>query len=206
MTSQPGSWTVQWRELTIPDGGPPVLVHRLFVEPATKSTTTLVRFPAGWRRPVSGHYVVEEEALFLEGSFRMTGLEYPGVTYAFFPAGYLRENSVSTHGALAIASFGGRADWVRGSATTYSTATVRVANWRKLPVSRSLAGRSGRLLRKHATGSTWIFEDAPSGIAPDDAVLELFSLADHSWMRVAPEEPIPALTAPVYCRIRTLSC
>ena len=203
MTSQAGSQTVEWRELTIPDGQPPVLVKRLFIDPLTHGVTTLVRFPPGWRRPATGYYVVEEEALFLEGSFRMTGLEYPGVTYAFFPAGFSREDSVSVAGALAIASFGGRADWVRGSTTTDSLASVRVADWRKQPVSDPPGLRGARLLRKHAEGSTWIFERAPSGSAPVDAVMELTSLADHGWARVAAGAAIPALRGPVYCRLRT---
>jgi hypothetical protein len=203
VTSQAGSPTTEWRELTIPDGQPPVLVHRLFVDPLTNGVTTLVRFPHGWRRPVAGYYVVEEEALFLEGSFRMTGLEYPGTTYAFFPAGFPRADSVSTSGAVAIASFGGRADWVRGSTAADSVASVRVADWRKLPISDFLGRHGARLLREHAAGSTWMFEQAPSGRAPVDAVMELTSLADHRWARVAAGTAIPALTGPVYCRLRT---
>jgi hypothetical protein len=152
-----------------------------------------------------GYYAVEEEALFLEGSFRMTDLEYPGVTYGFFPRGYRRVDSVSVDGALALASFGGRADWVQGSTVVDAGAAVRVADWRALPVTASAELRAaGRLLRRHPIGSTWLFEDAPSGQAPADAVLELFSVSDHSWERVLPGAAIPALAPPVYCRVRSL--
>lgn len=203
MTSQAGTQTAEWREFSIPDGQPPVLVRRLFLDPLTNGVTTLVRFPPGWRRPVTGYYPVEEEALFLEGSFGMTGVVYPGVTYAFFPTGYSREDSVSTAGALAVASFGGRADWLRGSTATASAASVRVADWRKLPLSDSFSLSGARLLREHAAGSTWMFEHAPSGRAPVDATIELISLADHNWVRVAPGNAIPALSGPVYCRLLT---
>jgi hypothetical protein len=203
--SRAGSRTTEWRELAIPDGQPPVLVQRLFVDPITAGVTTLVRFPPGWRRPVTGYYVVEEEALFLEGSFHMSGLDYPGVTYAFFPAGYGRDDSVASDGMLAIASFGGRAEWRRGSAATDSAGMVRIAEWQKMSDTDlvEMSGSRGRLLRRHAAGSTWILERAPSGHAPAGTVVELFSLADHTWARISAGTAMPAFAGPVYCRLRT---
>jgi hypothetical protein len=135
----------------------------------------------------------------------MTGLEYPGVTYAYFSAGYGREGSVSSDGALALASFGGRADWVRGSTTSEAATTVRIADWTELPLTPSvvLGSRPAQMLRRHSSGSTWMFDEAPTGTVPDDMALELFSLRDHTWVRLGAGGKIPALAPPVYGRIRS---
>jgi hypothetical protein len=203
---KPGA--LEWRELVIPDGEPAVLVHRLFSDPATGVLATLVRFPAGWRRPHSGHYLVEEEALFLDGSFEMSGLEYQAGTFAFFPAGYLRESSIAANGAMAVAWFGGRADWYRGPGPTDSLEAVRIPEWKQLPRAGPppLPSVDGaRLLRRHASGSTWILDRSPSGHAPENAAVELLSLADLSFVRLDAGASMPQMVAPLLCRLRAVS-
>jgi hypothetical protein len=202
---EPGG--VEWRELVIPDGEPAVLVHRLFSDPGTGALTTLVRFPPGWRRPHSGHYVVEEEALFLDGSFEMSGLEYHAGTFAFFPAGYHRESSIAPNGAMALAWFGGRADWHRGMSAASALEAIRIADWKQLPHTEPppLPGLEGaRLLRRHASGSTWILDRGPGGQTPEKVTVELLSLSDLTFVRLGAGASIPKLVAPVLCRLRAI--
>jgi hypothetical protein len=176
-------------------------VKRLYVDPASKAFTTLVQFPKGWRRPPAGHYPVDEEVLFLEGSFEMSGELYVAGSYVVFPAGYLRDDSRSPGGALAIARFGGSDRWVLGPGGDTVAQPLAIRDWRTVPERQSpfAAGSEGRLLRTHEAGETWILEQSPEGIAPGQ--VELFSLSDHRWARVMPGERLPTAPGPVYCRL-----
>jgi hypothetical protein len=182
------------------DADPPVHVRRLFSDPLTGSFSTLVRFPEGWRRPELGHYPVDEEALFMDGSFEMSGHMYGPRSYAYFPAGYPRESSSSRHGAFALAWFGGRGRWRRGRAAPWDPG-VEIPDWDALPLSESPLGR-GRMLRRHPSGDTWILERAPSGRSPAHAVAEMLSLVNQAWVRLDPGESFPTWAGPIFCRFR----
>jgi len=101
-----------WREITIPDGSPAVAVARLREE-AGGAFWTLVRFPAGWSRPITGHYLVDEEFWVLEGDLVMNGVTYRPDQGDYLRAGTPRSDTRSETGALAIARFAGPATWVR---------------------------------------------------------------------------------------------
>ena len=73
----------------------------------------LVRFPAGWSRPATGHYRVDEDFWILEGELEMSGITYGPEQGALIPAGTPRSQSRSEAGALAVARFDGPAAWVR---------------------------------------------------------------------------------------------
>ena len=75
---------------------------------------TLVRFPPGWTRPASGHYLCDEEFWVLEGELEMSGATYGPDQGAVIPGGAPRSDSRTPRGALALARFGGPATWVRG--------------------------------------------------------------------------------------------
>jgi len=103
---------LEWQEITIPDGSPAVTVARLREE-AGGAFWALVRFPAGWSRPVTGHYPVDEEFWVLEGDLVMNGVTYRPEQGAYLGAGTPRSDTRSEAGALAIARFAGPATWVR---------------------------------------------------------------------------------------------
>jgi hypothetical protein len=193
-----------WRDSVIDDSTPPVQVRRFHVDMTTKAFTVLVRFPAGWERPQAGHYLVDEEVLFLEGSFEMTGVRYTADSYAYFPVGYLRQESRSIGGALALAWFSGRQGWSRGPSADHVPAAALVGNWRSQPAMPAPieGGGSGRLLRRDASGDSWIIENPPSGRLPLGASLELFSLLARTYARVEAGEEVPRLKAPLFCRFR----
>lgn len=103
---------LEWRELTIPDSSPPVAIARLREE-ADGGYWTLVRFPAGWSRPVTGHYQVTEEFWLLEGELEMSDEVYRAGSGAHVPAGAQRSDTRSMLGALALARFAGAPRWTR---------------------------------------------------------------------------------------------
>jgi len=106
------STSLTWREVTIPDSSPSVTMARLREEP-DGAFWALVRFPAGWSRPVVGHYLSDEEFWLLEGELTISGVTYVPQQGDHIPAGQPRADSRSPNGALALARFAGPATWVR---------------------------------------------------------------------------------------------
>ncbi|GGT16926.1 hypothetical protein ACFFV7_41340 [Nonomuraea spiralis] len=101
-----------WRPFTIPRSSPPVVLAPLHGDPAGGSFLVLVRFPAGWGRPVAGHYSCDEEFVVLEGELTVSGILFGAGDRGWFPAGRERTDSRSDGGALALAWFSGPAHWV----------------------------------------------------------------------------------------------
>lgn len=106
------SISLSWVEVTIPDSTPPVSVARLREEP-DGAFWAFVRFPRGWSRPVTGHYLVDEDFWLLEGELTMNGQIYGLEQGARIAAGERRSDSRADQGALALARFSGPARWVR---------------------------------------------------------------------------------------------
>ena len=101
-----------WSEVTIPDSSPAVRLARLR-SGVDGSFAVLVRFPAGWTRPISGYYLADEEFWVLEGDLTVSGVDYGVGDGGAIPAGTVRTNSSSRAGALALAFFSGSARWLR---------------------------------------------------------------------------------------------
>lgn len=112
MSGPADTTSLTWREVTIPDSSPPVAVATLGEEPGG-GFWALVRFPPGWARPVSGHYLVDEEFWVLEGELAMSGLTYGPEQGGSIPAGGVRNDSRAETGALTLAHFAGPPRWVR---------------------------------------------------------------------------------------------
>ena len=102
----------EWREMPIADATPCVSVSRLRVEDGG-AIWILVRFPAGWSRPQAGSYSVEEEFWLLEGDLELSGVRHSAGAHVLVAADEIRTGSQSVGGALAVARFGGRAEWSR---------------------------------------------------------------------------------------------
>lgn len=194
-----------WRTITIDDSSPPVGFARLDGDRASGAFAALVRFPAGWTRPSTGRYAVDEELLVLEGEFRMSGVAYGVDDYAYLPAGYERAESTAPRDALVIAFFGGPADWSRVRDPGPARALVRPIAWREVaPQQSPVAGRA-RPLRVADTESTWLVDGPFEPGAPHDMRVQLFSLSTREWATVEPGGPIPALRLPCLCRVRRVS-
>jgi hypothetical protein len=190
-----------WRSFPIPGSTPDVSLTRLHVE-EDKAFTTLVRFPPGWSRPGTGWYDHIEEVLFLDGAFEMSGQRYETGDYGWFPAGYVRHGS-SSEGALALAWFSGPNAWSEEPSPVADGAEHGCyrARWHDLPVLASpLGGGAARLLMRGADRTSWIVEDVPAG-AELSHVVELFALDERTWSRTLPDEPLPAMTGPAFCRV-----
>lgn len=189
--------------ITIADGSPQVGFARLGGDVASGSFAALVRFPEGWTRPPAGHYLVDEEFLVLEGELTLSAVTYTVDDYAYLPAGYLREGTATPRGALVIAFFGGRADWIRGAAPSGPRdAIVGPLSWRAVPAMSSPVAARSRPLRAGGDGATWLAEGALAARAPRDSRVELFSLATRAWADAAPGEAMPVLDPPCLCRLR----
>jgi hypothetical protein len=103
--------SLEWSDFTIPESSPPVRLARLRQE-ADGGIWWLVRFPAGWSRPLPGHYLVEEEFWVLEGELDVSEVRYGPGDRGLVAAGEERRGSASGPGALAVARFGGPARWI----------------------------------------------------------------------------------------------
>src|SRR5688572_31194926 len=73
----------------------PIGRKRLSSDDESGASSSLVQLPPGWRRPATGHYLVDEELYVLSGDLTMSGVRYTEHTYAFLPAGYTRTESFS---------------------------------------------------------------------------------------------------------------
>jgi quercetin dioxygenase-like cupin family protein len=107
----------EWLDIPIPGSSPAVRLHRLHVDPETGASVSLVRFPAGWSRPVIGFYAAAEEFVVLEGEIRV-GRSYRAGDYAYLPPRTIRAASASESGALALAWFSAPPAWTEGEPPT----------------------------------------------------------------------------------------
>ncbi len=74
----------------------------LSVDKDDGSCSAIVRYPAGWSRSSPEHLTTHEEFLVLDGSIEINGRRYDRHTYAFLPAGYVRETARSERGAVLL--------------------------------------------------------------------------------------------------------
>lgn len=88
-----------------------VLLHR---DPSTRARTMITGFPAGFERPVFGHYDAGEELLLLSGALTISGMTLHEGDWAWLPPGVLRHDFRSESGAVVFAWFSAGNDWIRG--------------------------------------------------------------------------------------------
>jgi hypothetical protein len=84
-----------------------VEVKVLSHDPVDGSSTCIVRYPPGWERTAPEHLLTHEEFLVLDGALELNGRRYEPQTYAFLPAGYVREQAGAPHGAVLLTMFYG---------------------------------------------------------------------------------------------------
>jgi hypothetical protein len=189
-----------WREATIPGGSSPVTLARLSLDRQSGATQSLVRFPAGWTRPVSGWYSADEEILIIEGSLQMSGVAHRTGDYAYVPASYLRSSTSTEDGCLVLAWFSGKPIWQEDSAhgPGYDPARLVEVTWSELPIQSGPCGY-GRCVREEGTASSWILtgEEPIRASSPVD----LFSLTDRTWTQVQAATEITNMTRPLFARV-----
>jgi hypothetical protein len=68
----------------------------------TGASSSLVRLPAGWRRPGAVHYLADDEFYVLSGDLTISGTTYTEHCYGFLPGGYTQSGACSETGALLV--------------------------------------------------------------------------------------------------------
>ena len=174
---------------TIPHGTMPVEIVRLHVDPATKSSTSLVRFPAGWERPVDGNYAVDEEIVVLDGELIVTGVSYTPGVYGWIPKGGLRRASATPMGCVALAWVSGIPAWTSTSDDLATSASARAdLTTIRSGTTPSPFGSMGRRLRESDAGACWFVDGPAQHRASNDT--EVFDVQRRQWCRIdAGNEP-----------------
>lgn len=190
---------LDWAPFEIPGSTLPVSLVRLHSEPDTRAQSLLVRFPAGWERPETGHYEAAEELVVLDGALEMSGETYEPRDWAWFPAGFRRVASRSPAGMLAFARFDGPARWVASGEEGPPAMRARLdaSGGASLP----FGGEGGRLLRSGDEDSAW-FGDPPAAGASAPVDCEAFDLSARAWVFTPAGEPFPAMVGPCFVRVK----
>lgn len=84
---------------------PDVEMRILSIDNEAGDASTMIRWPAGWKRDEPEHLDCDEEFLVLEGALEINGHIYRKHDYAHLPQGYLRKSQSSAKGAVTISFF-----------------------------------------------------------------------------------------------------
>lgn len=179
---------LRFRPVTIPGSAPNVDLVRLHVDAARSASVSLVRFPAGWQRPGSGHFPCAEEFHVLRGELVVSGVRYAEGDYAYLPPRVTRTDSASPTGCLALAWFSGPPTWVD-----------EISDLAPAPQSarRGPADACRRDPTPDVPGRSCVVSESPSHV---DVPTELVSLSAWRWTLVHPGEPVPVLPGPIFLR------
>lgn len=170
-----------WRSMTLPDASPAVELHRLFLDAATRTTVSLVRFPPGWQRAVTGHYDVGEEFVLLSGDLTVSGVAYAAGDWAWLPPSSVRSASASRTGALALALFTGVPSWSPHAPPSGSGV-------------KSLRGKvTAPALLRPDENQGWTDVVKPAPARAGDVSLDVLWPASAMWATAAPGESLPPL-------------
>lgn len=102
------------RSVPMPGANAPVRLRRLHLDRRTLASLSVVRFPAGWVRPVTGHYLVGEEFVVLDGRLELNGALHVRGDWAWLPPRATRSHTATPDGATALAWFSGAPEWRDG--------------------------------------------------------------------------------------------
>jgi hypothetical protein len=186
----------------IPLSTPDVKIARLHVDPETKCSTSLVRFPGDWGRSVDCFYAVHEEIIVLEGELAVSGVSYTPGVYGFIPTAALRFASSTPGGCLALAWFGGIP-----LGLTEDEAAQRVVppslrhdlHTEHLHTDQSPLGPLGTRLRSSEQGSCWLVDGVDGGTA--GFAVEVLHIPTWKWTRVEAGAALPNLEGRTILRI-----
>ena len=100
--SRPHIEFVQQQDLPFITGQDGLEVKQLSLDAETGASSSLVRYPASWRRPGSVHYVGDDEFYVLSGDLTISGVTYTEHCYALLPGGYAQRDAHSKNGAVVV--------------------------------------------------------------------------------------------------------
>jgi hypothetical protein len=148
-------------------GRPDVAVRVLSMDDEDGSSTTMVRYPAGWSAGAPHTLLADEELFVLEGAFELNGRRYGKHAYAHLPAGYWREHFSSPNGAVVLTFF---SEEPRVQITNQSAADFDERRLVEYIDTLNMPGQTGK--RKHMNSGDWdptgtihkkLYEDPVSG-------------------------------------------
>ena len=129
---------------------PDIETRILSLDDEDGSSSTILRYPAGWARTNPHTLDVDEELFVLEGSMEINGQTYGKHAYAHLPKGYLRESHGSLSGAVVLTFFSGEPHATDGSTATSDFDARRLVEFID---TRTMPAQKGE--RKHMNSGDW---------------------------------------------------
>lgn len=172
---------------------------RLREEPS-RAQSLIVRFPAGWSRPVAGSYATSEELVVIEGSLTLSGEVYVPGDWAFLPAGWLRDGTDADGHVLAYARFGGPARWTRGAGAPDGVLRAQLdPATLGSPTESPLGSGDAWLLRDGDDDQAWCVTGVRARTkSPVNA--EIYDLDARAWTFTAAGGSLPKVAGTAFCR------
>lgn len=161
----------------------------LSIDDTDGSSSTILRYPAGWSRNTPHVLQADEEIFVLEGAMTINGVTYTKHCYAHLPKGYVRTNHSTEKGAVVLTFFSAEpAAEDRGSSTDDFDDRKLI----ELIDTQKMSPHTGK--RKHMNSGDW----DPSGTThkklyedPDTGELTwLIGMAPGWWTAKAEIHPV----------------
>lgn len=176
------------QEVIIPDSGPPVRMGRLRED---GPLSALVWFPAGWSRPTSGRYAVDELVVVLHGRLTVSGVTVSAGEVMWVPPSATRSASASPEGACCVARFGGAPRWERGRGEDRQPVRGVPGTWATSPL-----GVPGRAVTLAGGPPVWWLAELPPVPAP--TTMEVVAAGGEEWVAADAGEVLPSLSGPCW--------
>jgi hypothetical protein len=139
----------------------------LSMDDSDGSSSTMLRYPAGWDAGAPHRLAADEELFVLDGSLQLNGRVYGKHAYAHLPAGYFRSTFSTSHGAVVLTFFSAepRAEIADSAAADFDKRRL-VEHIDTL----NMRGQTGK--RKHMNSGDWdptgtihkkLYEDPDTG-------------------------------------------
>ena len=128
----------------------------LSLDDGSGACTTIIRYPAGWRRSGPFHLSAHEELLVLEGALEINERRYGFNDYGNLPAGYTRSSMSAPDGAVVLTMFAQAPEEKPGAGEHDPKLLVEhidvagpgLEGWTENPYTRYLVGTGVRPLRE----------------------------------------------------------
>jgi hypothetical protein len=159
---------VQQQDLPFEPASNGTEVKLLSLDNETGACSSLVRYPAGWRRPGPIHFVADDEFYVLSGDLTISDIGYTEHCYGFLPTGYTQTGAYSEGGALVMRWLSAGGAPVPGAGVHDDSRVVRCLNMFEQPWTGNFhpqfpLGAGRKWLRRDplTTDETWILGTLP---------------------------------------------
>ncbi|MEU6075768.1 DUF4437 domain-containing protein [Micromonospora sp. NPDC047074] len=136
-------------------------IRVLSTDAGSGAASLLVRYPAGWQRPVAETLTEDEEFFVISGRLVVDGQAYDRYGYGHLPAGYFRSGMSAPDGAVVLTFFAGQPEH-RAASTHHSELAVE----RVVAHIDGLAGQWGAGFNPKfppGAGRKWLRRDPVTG-------------------------------------------